>query len=185
MEMARQIQNYRRFYASFNKLQKCAPDEDVKASLVSQYTNGRTVHLHEMHAREYTAMCKGLENMLGYGDQRKRHRSICLHLMQEIGVDTKDWQRINDFCQHPRISGKVFAQLDIGELEALELKLRAIKRKGGLKENEESEERRVKSEEFSCPSGNNNINYHNIIIVSNGTERTEQTTRAAGGGSPC
>lgn len=178
MEMARQIQNYRRFYASFNKLQKYAPDEDVKTSLVSQYTNGRTVHLHEMHAREYTAMCKGLENMLGYGDQRKRHRSICLHLMQEIGVDTKDWQRINDFCQHPRISGKVFAQLDIGELEDLALKLRAIKRKGGLKNHLPDGGKMV-------ARSDDNINYHNIIIVSNGTERTKQATSAAGGSSPC
>lgn len=43
--MARPIQNYRRFYASFNKLQKRGADEDVKAALVSQYTGGRTTHL--------------------------------------------------------------------------------------------------------------------------------------------
>lgn len=99
--MARPIKNYHRFYASFNKLQKHGSDEDTKAALVSQYTGGRTTHLSEMRVREYTDCCKALENMLGYGDQRKRHRSICLHLMQELGIDTKDWQRINDFCSHP------------------------------------------------------------------------------------
>lgn len=139
------MKSYHRFYASFNKLQKHGSDEDTKAAIVSQYTGGRTTHLSEMRVREYNDCCKALENMLGYGDQRKRHRSICLHLMQELGIDTKDWQRINDFCSHPRICGKVFALLDIPELEALELKLRAIKRKGGLGG---SEEKRVKSEDL-------------------------------------
>ncbi|MED9888599.1 MAG: hypothetical protein UE905_04080, partial [Segatella copri] len=87
--MARPIANYHRFYASFNKLPKHGDDEEAKAAIVSQYTNGRTTHLHEMRAREYKECCKALENMLGYGDQRKHWRSICLHLMQELGVDTK------------------------------------------------------------------------------------------------
>ena len=111
-----------------------------------------------MTTREYTDMCKALENMCGYGDQRKRHRSICLHLMQELGVNTGDWQRINDFCSHPRICGKVFAQLDIPDLEALERKLRAIKRKGGLG----SEEGRGKSEESF---GNKEQNINQVILL--------------------
>ena len=143
--MAGSVKNYRRFYAAFKKVPHYGDEEEQKEALVSTYTKGRTSHLREMTTREYTDMCKALENMCGYGDQRKRHRSICLHLMQELGVNTGDRQRINDFCSHPRICGKVFARLDIPELEALERKLRAIKRKGGLG----SEERRVKSEEFS------------------------------------
>ena len=138
-----------------------------------------------MRVREYTDCCKALENMLGYGDQRKRHRSICLHLMQELDIDTKDWQRINDFC------GKVFALLDIPELEALELKLRAIKRKGGLGGSEgrsaksnSSEERRAKSEELSCPSEHIPI----IIIQQNGNNDSYNPTTAGsrpGGSHPC
>ncbi len=84
--MARPIANYHRFYASFNKLSKHGDDEEAKAAIVSQYTNGRTTHLHEMRAQEYRECCKALENMLGYGDQRKHWRSICLHLMQELGT---------------------------------------------------------------------------------------------------
>ena len=187
MEMARQVTNYRRFYAAFNKLQKHGSDEDVKESLVSQYTNGRTVHLHEMHAREYTALCKGLESMLGYGDQRKRKRSICLHLMQELGIDTRDWQRINDFCLNARICGKPFGHLSMAELDALAIKLRAIKRKGGLR----SEERRTKSEESSCPEGQgrNHTDYQSIIIIDHQYETGSRTETAgtAGGikGYPC
>lgn len=39
--MARPIANYHRFYASFNKLPKHGDDEEAKAAIVSQYTNGR------------------------------------------------------------------------------------------------------------------------------------------------
>ena len=163
--MAGQVKNYRRFYAAFNRLPHYGNDEEQKESFVSTYTQGRTTHLSEMRGREYTDLCKALENMCGYGDQRKRHRSIALHLMQELGIDTQDWQRINDFCRHPRICGKEFALLSIPELEALQLKLRAIKRKGGLKEREEG---RTRSEEpgGSSPS---NTNQSQIIVLSYGT----------------
>ena len=176
--MARQIDNYHRFYASFNRLPKHGDDEEAKAALVSQWTGGRTTHLHEMTVREYTECCKALERMLGYGDQRKRHRSICLHLMQELGIDTRDWQRINDFCRNPRISGKEFALLGIPELEALAVKLRAIKRKGGLRI---SEERRVKSEESNAQHSQY-TNQQSIIITSNGTNEQQQPTS---GQLPC
>ena len=136
--MAGQVKNYRRFYAAFNRLPHYGDDEEQKANFISTYTQGRTTHLREMKSREYTDMCKALENMLGYGDQRKRQRSICLHLMQELGIDTKDWQRINEFCRHPRIAGKDFALITVSELEALSVKLRAIKRRGGLRNNEQS-----------------------------------------------
>lgn len=156
--MAGSVKNYRRFYAAFKKVPHYGDEEEQKESLVSTYTKGRTSHLREMTTREYTDMCKALENMCGYGDQRKRHRSICLYLMQELGVNTGDWQRINDFCSHPRICGKVFAQLDIPDLEALERKLRAIKRKGGLG----SEEGRGKSEESF---GNKEQNINQVILL--------------------
>lgn len=156
--MAGSVKNYRRFYAAFKRVPHYGDEEEQKEALVSTYTKGRTSHLREMTTREYTDMCKALENMCGYGDQRKRHRSICLHLMQELGVNTGDWQRINDFCSHPRICGKVFAQLDIPDLEALERKLRAIKRKGGLG----SEEGRGKSEESF---GNKEQNINQVILL--------------------
>ena len=58
-------------------------------------------------------------------------------LPQEIGVDTTDWQRINEFCKHPRICGKEFARIRLDEMEDFQRKLRAIKKKGGLKEKED------------------------------------------------
>jgi hypothetical protein len=59
------------------------------------------------------------------------------NIMQKLGIDTTDWTRINAFCQDQRISGKVFGRLTIEELDALAEKIRAIQRKGGLKQKKE------------------------------------------------
>jgi len=163
--MEGQIKNYHRFYASWRRLAH-GDEASEKDAVVSQYTGGRTTHLSEMRQREYTDLCRAIENMCGYGDQRKRHRSICLHLMQELDIDTKDWQRINDFCRHPRICGKVFAQLDIAELEALAKKLRAIKRKGGLQERSPQTQA---AQADSDPGGREGINNQQITIINYGT----------------
>ena len=117
--------NYARFYCLLKKL----PGAD-KETLVSSFTNGRTLHLHEMSAKEYAAMCASLEEHTGWRVQLKKKRSLCLKLMQQAGIDTTDWQRINDFCRHPRIAGKVFAKLTLADLDSLQTKLRAIMRKG-------------------------------------------------------
>ena len=117
--------NYARFYTLLKKM----PGAD-KETLVSSFTNGRTVHLHEMSAKEYAAMCASLEEHTGWRVQLKKKRSLCLKLMQQAGIDTTDWQRINDFCRHPRIAGKEFARLTLEELDSLQTKLRAIMRKG-------------------------------------------------------
>lgn len=123
--------NYARFYASLN----CLPGdrEDMKETLVSSFTNGRTTHLHEMTRKEYDAMCASLEKRTGWKERLRKARSLCLKLMQKAGIDTTDWSRINDFCQNPKIAGKVFAQLGVDDLDALQVKLRAIMRKGGVK----------------------------------------------------
>lgn len=52
----------------------------------------------------------------------------------KMGIDTSDWARVNDFCRNPRIAGKAFSQISSDELEQLAVKLRSIRRKGGLKE---------------------------------------------------
>ncbi len=134
--MERQGKDYRRFYAAFNKLPHAGSPEEDKEATVESFTNGRTTHLHEMKAREYQEMCRTLEGRLGFYDVRKKKRSVCLRLMQQAGIDTTDWTRINEFCRNARIAGKEFSLLNIGELEALARKLRAISRNGGLKSKE-------------------------------------------------
>ncbi|KGF22037.1 hypothetical protein HMPREF1651_06285 [Prevotella bivia DNF00188] len=129
--------NYARFYCLLKKL----PGAD-KETLVSSFTNGRTVSLHEMSAKEYAAMCASLEEHTGWRAQLKKKRSVCLKLMQKLDIDTTDWARINDFCRHPKIAGKVFARLSLTELDSLQTKLRGIMRKGGLKKHAPREEQK-------------------------------------------
>lgn len=141
--------NYARFYCLLKKL----PGAD-KETLVSSFTNGRTVSLHEMSAKEYDAMCASLEAHTGWRMQLKKKRSLCLKLMQLAGIDTTDWQRINDFCRHPRIAGKAFAQLSLADLDSLQTKLRSIMRKGGLKPKPVRDEHRNTTSFVYVPMGN-------------------------------
>ena len=130
-----QISNYHRFYTSFNRLPCGGDREDLKETLVSSYTNGRTTSLREMTEAEYKTMCAALEQKVNpdaralYIQERKRRRSSALHQLQLYGVDTTDWNKVNAFCEQPRISGKPFRDLDCEELEALTRKMRAIIRK--------------------------------------------------------
>lgn len=149
------MKNYGRFWRAWNRLSH-RDSEEEKRLMVQNWTNGRTEHLSEMTQGEYDAACKELEAASGYDRELKRRRSICLRLMQGLQIDTSDWQRVNDFCCNPRISGKPFGRLSVEELESLSVKLRAIARKGGLG----SEERSVKREE-------RNIN-NQFILISNG-----------------
>ncbi|MBQ7421330.1 MAG: hypothetical protein IJV27_04220 [Prevotella sp.] len=126
------MRSYHRFYALFNRLPG-GNREDLKETLVSSFTDGRTTHLHEMTQQEYKDLCASLEERTGWKNELRRKRSLCLKLMQKAGVDTTDWSRINNFCQHPKIAGRVFAQLGVKDLDALQVKLRAILQKGGLK----------------------------------------------------
>lgn len=133
--------NYGRFYSLLKRM----PEAD-KEVLVEQFTNGRTVHLHETTEGEYRLMCDEMERVAGYDERReaqkkelKKKRSVCLHLMQQLGVNTADWPTVDNFCQNPKVSGKRFAQLRHDELDALQVKLRMIKRHGGLKKKATSE----------------------------------------------
>ncbi|MBR3757937.1 MAG: hypothetical protein IKK62_05855 [Bacteroidaceae bacterium] len=135
--MAQEVTNFARFYASFNQLPYSGDRESFKREIVRQYTWGRTESLKEMTIAEYNACCEGLEKLTGRKEEQKKKRSKCLKLMQELGIDTTDWTRINYFCQDQRIAGKLFARLKNEELDALAVKLRSIQRKGGLKQKKE------------------------------------------------
>lgn len=155
------MKSYGRFWRAWNRLSH-RDSEEEKRLMVQNWTNGRTEHLSEMTQAEYDAACKELEAASGYDRELKRRRSICLRLMQGLQIDTSDWQRVNDFCRNPRISGKPFGRLTTEELESLSVKLRAIARKGGLV----SEERNVKREE-------RNIN-NQFILISKGSNGNKE-----------
>ena len=123
------ISNYRRFYAILRYMPPLYSRDEQKQQLALQYTNGRTDSLREMTAKEYNAMCNDLERDLGTKEIRRKKRSCCLKLMQQLGKDTTNWAIVDEYCLNPRIAGKVFRELTNDELDALERKLRAIKHK--------------------------------------------------------
>lgn len=138
--MTQEVTNFARFYLSFNRLPAAGDREDVKRSLVMQYTNNRTDSLRGMTRGEYNACCAALEQSLqgkayrqALLEERRYRRSVCLRLMQQLGIDTSSWQRINLFCRDPRIAGKPFSLIDNEELAALAVKLRKIQRRGGIR----------------------------------------------------
>lgn len=138
--MAQEITNFARFYAVFNKVKYPGDREELKSDLVRQATGGRTESLREVTRREYEDLCSSLERTApGAAVQSaiiaelKRQRSIALHQMQKMGVDTTDWNRINALCKDVRIAGKLFAQMTAEELAAMTVKLRTIERKGGFR----------------------------------------------------
>ena len=132
------VQNYHRFYSSLNRLPG-GNTEDMKETLVLSFTDGRTTSLKEMTQKEYNAMCASLEERTGWKEQLRKKRSLCLKLMQKAGIDTTDWHRVNDFCRNPKIAGREFAQLGVKDLDALQVKLRAIMRKCGLRPAKDQE----------------------------------------------
>lgn len=118
--------DYRRFWALLRDMPGADKDE-----IVWQFTGGRTTHLHLMTEDEYRRMLRMMDGIVA-GERRellRKWRSVCLKLMQEIGVDTADWNRVNAFTQNARIAGRAFGEISAAELKALAVKLRMIKKK--------------------------------------------------------
>lgn len=134
-----EVTNFARFYSILKRVPKIGDNEYLKKEIVSVATGGRTESLKEITRKEYDDLCNILEKRFPekrniYVEQRRKKRSSCLKLLQKIGVDTTNWTAINNYCKSPKIAGKVFAELDIEELQHLSLKLRMI-----LKKQEDNE----------------------------------------------
>ena len=132
--MEQQVTNFARFYGILKRVPKIGDNEYLKKEMVSVATGGRTESLKEITRKEYDDLCNLLEKRFPeerniYVEQRRKKRSSCLKLLQKIGVDTTSWTAINNYCKSPKIAGKVFAELDIEELQQLSLKLRMILKK--------------------------------------------------------
>ena len=129
-----EVSNFARFYSIFKRVPKIGDNEYLKKEMVSVATGGRTESLKEITRKEYDDLCNLLEKRFPekrniYVEQRRKKRSSCLKLLQKIGVDTTNWTAIINYCKSPKIAGKVFADLDIEELQQLSLKLRMILKK--------------------------------------------------------
>lgn len=131
--MKQQVSNFGRFYTAIREMNPIGDRDEVKRSLVLQYTDGRTESLREMTRAEYDRCCADLERGTGGREKLRKERSATLHLMQRMGVDTSDWERVNALCRDPRIAGKDFRRIADDEHPGLRARLRAIGRKGGLR----------------------------------------------------
>lgn len=133
--MKQQIDNFSRFYSLLKKIPYEGDKEDLKCDLVSQGTNGRTSSLKEVTRKEYDSICDTMEKLCPnngrekFEARRRKSRSVCLKLLQKIGVDTTDWNAINDYCRSPKIACVPFRELDIEALDKLSIKLRVILKK--------------------------------------------------------
>jgi hypothetical protein len=124
--------NYAAFYSLLLRLPHY-DKEELKKNIVLQYTAGRTESLREMSTAEYAAALEGIKKAAAPNIARqelRNRRSAVLCQMQLMGINTADWDAVDAFCLDKRIAGKRFCELDGGELEALQVKLRAIRRKG-------------------------------------------------------
>lgn len=133
-KLVRKPETYGAFYSLLNRLPTSDRDA-LKESVVLQYTDNRTSSLREMTLQEYNAAVAGMQKLVPptYQEQlikiRRQKRSSVLHQMQLLGINTSNWDNVNSFCRDSRIAGKEFRELDCEELDALQIKLRAIRRK--------------------------------------------------------
>ena len=156
--MAQQVTNFGRFYTAIRKLSGIGDRDDFKRQMVSQFTNGRTDSLREMTRTEYDRCCTDLERKAGGQDELRKERSKTLKLMQQMGVDTTDWGRVNLLCRDTRIIGKEFYHITADEHRELRRKLKSIERKGGIRHKpvempQQSKERQSRQQVIIIPMG--------------------------------
>lgn len=116
----------------------------TKEDIALEWSNGRTSSLRELSDKEYKRLISHLRRDGEYTEKLRKARSVVLKLLQEYGIDTRDWGRINAFCSQARIAGKVFAKLRVEELKALSRKMREIISKDKERRNKIRQEAREK-----------------------------------------
>ena len=80
--MAQQVTNFGRFYTAIRALNPIGDRDDVKKSIVYQYTNGRTDSLREMSRTEYDKCCEDLERKTGQKDELRKERLSLIHISE-------------------------------------------------------------------------------------------------------
>lgn len=126
--MKQKVTNFGKFYALLKQMP--GPDmEQVKESLVWQFTGMRTYSLREMKTGEYEEMTRYMQGVIDRKPDEqivKKLRSGILHRLQKHGVNTTNWDDVNRFLLNPRIAGKMLFQMDVEEMRELTGKLESI-----------------------------------------------------------
>ncbi len=136
--MKQKVTNFGKFYALLKQMPG-VDMEQVKESLVWQFTGLRTCSLREMTGKEYMEMIRYMEGVIERKpDERvvKKLRSGILHRLQKHGVDTTSWDAVNRFLLNPRVAGKLLFEMNVEEMQALTGKLEAILEKDRQKQRD-------------------------------------------------
>lgn len=112
----------------------CGIDDEEKRAILLDLTDGRTSSTKDLTNEEAQYLCGYLnghysERLEEQKKDLRKRRSACLIRMQQLGMDTTDWNKVNSFCEDKRICGKPFYKLQTGDLNVLISKLEAIIRK--------------------------------------------------------
>lgn len=113
-------------------------NEEQRRAMLYELTDGRTNSTKDLtyaEAQYLSGFLNGAAQMVdSVGKEMeekamKRMRSAVLKRLQQIGIDTTDWDRVNAFLCNKRIAGKPLYALDYEELQGLIPKLESIKKK--------------------------------------------------------
>lgn len=113
-------------------------NEEQRRAMLMELTDGRTDSTKDLtysEAQYLSGFLNGAAQMAqDVGRQleensMKRMRSAVLKRLQQIGIDTTDWDNVNAYLSSKKIAGKPLYNLSYEELQSLIPKLESIKRK--------------------------------------------------------
>lgn len=134
MKRKQVIFDFRRFFTILKK----HPEAD-RHEMVYNATYGETDDIKLLTEEEYKALCKELEGKDKDKEKRKSVGSDLLHLLQLIGVNTADWDAVDEYLKNPQIySGicpypKRYIETTTDERKLIMNKLHSIRRKDEAK----------------------------------------------------
>lgn len=127
--------DYRQFWGLLREAHPDFDPKEAKELIVESFSNGRTSSLKDLTDAEYQEVMTSLRMLIERGSKtirKKKKRSALLHQLQLYGIDTTDWQKVDEFCQDKRIAGKTFRHMSISELESAILRMRVINEKKNI-----------------------------------------------------
>ena len=115
-------------YRTFHRLLGDLKMKNAKADILAGYGVESTGDLTDGQLNELirTLEEKRSARFAQVDAQVKKERSKCLRAMNELGVNTFNWENVNSYMLDKE--GKLLYQLTLKELKALHIKLRNIKR---------------------------------------------------------
>ena len=127
MKRKQVIFDFRRFFT----ILKNHPEAD-RHEMVYNATHGETDDIKLLTEEEYKALCEKLEGKDKAKVEWKSAGSNLLHLLQLIGVNTADWDTVDEYLKNPRIySGicpypKRYKETTTEERELIKKKIHSI-----------------------------------------------------------